>query len=240
MPVQPVQPAQANPATPATRATEGEQVQVTIQELTQKLHDREASIHQLETELHRAHIALQEQQALIDSLQQVYSARLNASESPLDRELFTTHCKVQELETQISKQITTQAMLQHTCQELEQTRDLHQTRIAELEQQTADMQEQILKQAQQTSEYETAIQHWKDRYLNSKRYLVKLQTLVEQAIPDPAMELSELIAAIQAVTVETPESDTSTSLTAATKRGVKMDVPAFLARRQRYRVRSQG
>ncbi len=214
-----------------------EQLQPTLLELGQHLTKRQAAIEQLEMELHRAHIALQEQQAMIDMLQQTHTTKPIASDSPLDQELFTANCKIQELEIQLSKQTTTQAMLQHFCQELEQTRDRHQTRIVALEHQSADMQEQILKQAQQASEYETAIQHWKDRYHNAHEYLSRLKELIEQVLPNSSAELSEILIILQAVTADSIEIE-GDRFDPAFPKGSKMDIPDFLLRRHRYRVRS--
>jgi DNA repair exonuclease SbcCD ATPase subunit len=42
------------------------------------------------------------------------------------------------------------------------------SRLSQLEQQIAEMQEQILQQAQQETEYETAVQYWKDRYFSQR------------------------------------------------------------------------
>lgn len=209
--------------------------QANMPDLMQKLAEREASIHQLETELHRAHIALQEQQALIDAFQ-TYTVRRSAgdlSDTSLDGELFTAYCKIQELETQLSKQTTSQAMLQHTCQELEQVRDRHQSRIAELETQAAVMQEQILKQAQQSSEYETAVQHWKDRYHGIQSYLTQIKHLLEQALPNPPAAIVEILTTLQTVASNTAEEPT----TPPASRSPRIDLPDFLVRRHRYRAR---
>lgn len=224
---------QVNQADPAISP---EQLQPTLLELGQHLTKRQAAIEQLEMELHRAHIALQEQQAMIDTLQQTHTTKLIANDRPLNQELFTADCKIQELEIQLSKQTTTQAMLQHFCQELEQTRNRQQTRITELEHQTADMQEQILKQAQQASEYETAIQHWKDRYRNNREYLNRLKELIEQVLPNSSAELSEILTILQTATADAEiEGD---RVDPAFPKGSKMDIPDFLMRRHRYRVRS--
>jgi len=203
-------------------------------DLTQQLENCQKVIEQLETELDRAHLELQEQQALIDNLQQASTPAPNLHNTSLDEELFTAHCKIQDLETQISKQVTTQAILQHTCHELEQARDRYHIRAQELELQTADMQEQILKQAQQASEYETAIQHWKDRYTKSQNFLKRINDLIEQMEIQPTTELTELLVAIQVV-LSSPEPENA-SLTS--NHPPKMDIPDFLARHHRYRVRS--
>lgn len=190
--------------------------------------------HQLEAELCRAHTAPQEQQALTAMLQQALTAQPIDGVSVADQELFAAHCKIQDLETQISRHHTTHVILQHTCHELEQARDRYHARTGELEQQTAEMQEQILKQAQQASEYEAAVQHWKDRCLKSQDYLRRLTTLIEKTNLNLGGELAELLITIQAM-IAIPESESSIALVS---RDTKMDLPDFLARRHRYRVRS--
>lgn len=205
-----------------------------LAELTQQLNNRQHIIEQLETELDRTHLELQEQQALITSLHSQVEAEFLNHNPSLEQELFAAHCKIQELELQISKQITTQAILQHTCHELEQGRDRYQTRAQELESQTADMQEQILQQAQQASEYETAIQHWKDRYLHGQDYLRRISEFVQHLEVHPVTELTNLLAEIQ-VLLNTPEPE---KIVLSLSRPNKMDIPDFLARHQRYRVRS--
>ena len=201
--------------------------------LAQALQARQAEIEQLETELERAHEALQIQQAQIDLLQQAHTVRQSLNESPLDGELFKAQSKIQDLETHLSRQMTNQAMLQHTCQELEQTRDRYQTRITELEQQTAEMQEQILKQAQQASEYETAIQHWKDRYTQNQTCVNRLRDLLAESLTEPSPEITEVLAQLQSITNLTETE----AATLPVSKGIKKDVPDFLMRRQRYRVR---
>jgi exonuclease VII large subunit len=221
-----------------------EQTNAILHHLQQTFSDRDASIQQLETELHRAHIALQEQQALINNLQQSNSAKPNL-DIPFDKEFFGAHSKIQTLETQLSKALTTQTILQHTYQESEQTRDRQQTRITELEHHTADMQEQILQQAQQASEYETAVQHWKDRYHQGKDYLIRLKELVEQfsQIDSPQTfsalsgELAALLAEIEPITTAPSNTETLSIPQTFTTPRTARDLPDFLARRPRYRVR---
>jgi chromosome segregation ATPase len=90
------------------------------------------------------------------------------------------------LETELAKQHQTQALLQQACFELEQEREAYLDRVAELETQTAQMQEEILKQAQQSREYQTAIQHLKDRYLYLQNQIAELhQTIESEAIDLP-------------------------------------------------------
>ncbi len=220
-----------------------EQAHTQVNELSQILSDRQAALAQLEIELQQAHIALQEQQALIDRLQQSRLLTPPLGATPAARaevppDLAIAQTKIAALENQVAKQTTTQAMLQHACQELEEERDRQQARTAELESQTADMQEQILRQAQQASEYETAVQHWKDRCLSSHSDLIKLKQLLEQVLPDPPAELAEVLAALVAATDDTTEPS-SPSLLPMTRfsRESKVDLPDFLIRRRNHKTR---
>jgi chromosome segregation ATPase len=205
-----------------------------LADLTQQLENRQHIIEQLEIELDRAHLELQEQQVRITKLQSQAETEPLSHNSSLEQELFAAQYKIQELELQISKQVTTQAILQHTCHELEQGRDRYQTRAQELELQTADMQEQILQQAQQSSEHETAIQHWKDRYLHGQEYLKRISELVQHLEVHPTTELNNLLAEIQ-ILLTAPEPEKPVL---PLSRPNKMDIPDFLARHQRYRIRS--
>lgn len=138
--------------------------------------------------------------------------------------------RIEELEAQIAKQMANQALLQQACQELEADRELSQARIADLEQQSAEMQEQILSQAQQASEYEAAVQHWKDRFYNAQEKVTRLKEVLDQ-IPDLPPEVTELFAALQTMeagrTFKTEPSNPD-----------KIDLPDFLTRRRIYRNRT--
>jgi peptidoglycan hydrolase CwlO-like protein len=137
--------------------------------------------------------------------------------------------QVQELEVQVAKQITTQAMLQQACQELERDREHSQHRIAELEQYAAEMQEQILSQAQQASEYETAVQHWKNRFYDIQDQALALKKWLEEqgsALPE---EITEFLASLEEVPTAEPQS---TPRRNPFNEDLKIDLPDFLARRR--------
>ena len=233
----------------AELAARPKQARVQVSELSQILSDRQIALKHLEAELQQAHLALQEQQALLNSLQQTRlskvtavlkvapaAAETDASTSAAD--LVAAQVKITALEAQAAKQTTAQAMLRHACQELEEERDRQQTRLSELENQTTDMQEQILRQAQQASEYETAIQHWKDRCFSSQSELLKLQSLLEQALPNPPAELSKVLATLLAAADETTEPSSPALLkTTAFNREPKVDLPDFLLRRRNHKTR---
>jgi chromosome segregation ATPase len=98
------------------------------------------------------------------------------------QDLAIAQVKVEELETQLDKQVKLQARWQQSCQELEAERDHYQIRIESLEQEVTEMQEQILRQARQASEYETAVQHWKDRSYASQEQLSEIKKLLKDAL----------------------------------------------------------
>ncbi|KGF72556.1 hypothetical protein DO97_07715 [Neosynechococcus sphagnicola sy1] len=163
--------------------------------------------------------------------------------------------KLAGLETELVRQRMLQAKLQHTCQELTAERDRHSDRTVALTQQVAEMQEQILQQAQQAKEYEAAVQHWKDRFLVSHRYALRCQDLLAQTLTDPAVIADSLTPTDPACDllppmdpdVLIPDFLMEIQPTALPESSEPMllesflspvgDLPAFLARRRRnYRV----
>lgn len=163
---------------------------------------------------------------------------VNGPTAFLEQELAIAQGKIEELETQIAKQLTAEAMLQHLCQQLELDRDQQQARMTELERQTADMQEQILRQAQQASEYETAVQHWKDRYLQNGQQLQHLKELVERLLPNPPAELAELLSTIQNSALPTIDPVSPALFPASRSTPPPVDLPDFLLRRRNKARRS--
>lgn len=215
-----------------------EQAQTKVQELTQPLSDRQISLEQLETELRQAHTALQEQHDLIEQLQRSQSSPRIPPDPSFYRDLQLAQMRMEELESQNAKHLTAQAILQQGYQELEAERDRQQARLTELERQTVEMQEQILKQVQQEREYETAIQHWKDRYLNSRDLMMKLKDLLQPLLPHPPAGVAELLAKFSTGAAEIPEpgSPVLPEFSPA-NRTSKVDLPDFLMRRRSYKNR---
>lgn len=163
----------------------------------------------------------------------------------LTHELTMTRGKIEELETQVARQVMLQARLQQTVQEFEAERDRAQARVTELEQQTAEMQEQILKQARQASEYETAVQHWKDRYLMKQRQSTQLEELLTRnltehlhavkpgANPHLTAVLTELLTLLHALPQSSAtEGGSSESIAPAPVPKPRLDLSAFLMRRR--------
>lgn len=163
-----------------------------IQSMYSRLGDRANLLNQMEAQLQQAHEALEAQQDLHASLMETQA---------LTREQNTTisalYHKIETLETQLAQQVTRAAQLQQACQELGAERDRYQCRTIELESQQSALQEQILMQAQQASEYEAAIQYWKDQWSASSRQAQQLKELLERVLPERPEEILELLMAIQ-------------------------------------------
>jgi chromosome segregation ATPase len=130
------------------------------------------------------------------------------------------------LEAELAKHLQTQAFLQQACSEMEQDREQDQRRILELENQSAEMQEQILRQAQQASEYETAIQHWKDRFYQLQNQMLSILELYDQ-LSEP---IPDAIAALLDQLPQPTASEQMQSLRRALPR--RSDLPEFLQRRR--------
>ncbi len=153
--------------------------------------------------------------------------------------------KVEELESELAHHLKSQARWQQQYQELQANHDGCQTRLTNIEQQHTEMQEQILGQARQASEYEAAVQYWKDRYVTNHRHISHLKALVEHQITTSADDesnallhgvLSEVLAVIQLIVpTETDEPPRPTAV--PSPRFSPIDVPDFLLRRT-YRTRS--
>ena len=200
-----------------------QEAQKQIRRLYRELNDRHTAINELEARL--------EGDFAIDPSLNFASTQTSDPTQSLQR--------VEELESQVVKQMATQALLQQACQELELDREQSQTRIAELERQAAEMQEQILSQAQQASEYETAVQHWKDRFYSTQDKVAQLKELLENDSADQSPELAEIFAAIQtASTIAVEPSNQLTGRTDSFNEDLKIDLPDFLTRRRTYRNRS--
>ena len=92
----------------------------------------------------------------------------------LRHELKAKQLIVDELETELDKQFKQQTQLRHHCQELAAQRDHYKRQTDDLERHNTELQEQILKQASQASEYEATIQYWKEQYLACRDQLAGL------------------------------------------------------------------
>lgn len=153
--------------------------QKTAERLRTESRNRDAAMRSLEEKLERAETMLQQREEMIVALKS--SNRPYSEKDQCIQGLSTTLLKAQrqitELENELSNQSILQAQLQHTTHELESDAKTTQSRSDQLEKQVNDLQEQVLRQAQQASEYETAIQHWKTRSVESEEWAVQVAQL---------------------------------------------------------------
>jgi uncharacterized coiled-coil protein SlyX len=193
------------------------------QTLSAELTHRQTSLTRLETELKQAYAALEEQQAIITRFQQ--TPPLNSPDHhsvlvTLNRELAIAQSRIEEL---THHQIDVGGQDQHKI---------------------AEMQEQILKQAKQASEYETAVQHWKNRCLASYSHAARLSELLspvltkfltEQSADASSVAEAEMLLVELLKLLQSPTTGTTAPLspTTAVTQSPKVDLPDFLARRRR-------
>lgn len=173
------------------------------------------------------------------------SANRGPAASELEQTLLTAQAQIKALSQEVEDRATLQARLQHTCQELTTERDSLQSRMSTLEQQNAELQEQILKQVKQISDYETGVQHWKDRYLMAQQKTAQLSFLLESLLAGQrletinATELEQML--IEGLKVaqsddregEIPTPDTVNLLDASARIAADVNIPEFLLRRRR-------
>lgn len=104
----------------------------------------------------------------------------------LAKVIAAAQAHIESLSTEIEERTTFQARLQHTCQEIMTERDQLCNRMATIEQQNAELQEQILKQMKQISDYETGLRHWKERYMATQQQFNQLKQVLKTALTHPA------------------------------------------------------
>jgi len=120
-----------------------------------------------------------------------------------------------------------------------------QPRVGQLEQQIAEMQEQILQQAQQETEYETAVQYWKDRYFSQQILSQQLQCSNLDPTAQPLHDLPDSLPAAkqlieqsveqlveQSLPVKVVAKSPNSSESLPVPRLSTVDLPEFLVRRR--------
>ncbi|HEY9639880.1 MAG TPA: hypothetical protein V6C57_05320 [Coleofasciculaceae cyanobacterium] len=221
-----------------------------IRELSTSLRQYRTSLAQLEAQIEQTHLVLEERQTRTARFQrrQTGSAEQTAI-TTLQQDLAKALRQVEALEEQIAQQSIQQTRLQQSHQELESERDRLQARETTQDQQIAEMQEQILQQAQSVTEHETAIQYWKDRYATSQRQITHIRDLVEQSLSELVIEdeashivLADLITAIQTIQpAMPPEHLELLPIALPLPRLGTVELPNFLVRRRaQSRDQTQG
>lgn len=217
-----------------------------VQALSTSLAETQERLAEVEAQLEQTSSLTDDQQnlALVLRRTQTIAAQRNTAIAALQKELALTQIKVDELETQLAKQVRTQAKWQQNCQELEAESQLQRSRIGDLEQEVAEMQDHIFHHSRQAIECETAIQHWKDRYGAAQQQLAQFRELLIQALPDLPPDLAaddpnpitltpallQLLTLIPAPIA--PETESTSALASLSSPFNPLDVPDFLIRRR--------
>lgn len=226
------------------------QTQQQVDQLTTKLEQAQKSLTDLEAQLEYAYSNLDDQQNMALTLRraQTIAAERNTRIAMLQKDLAIAQIKVEELETQLARHRQLEAKWQQSAQELEVLSERYQQQVTELKQEVTQMQEQIFQSVCQSHEHETAVQHWKDRYLASQRQLLYFKQLLDAAIPQPSPDdnfdshlpvtpaLLELLTAIQMVNA-TEQIDPVPLPSLPMPHLSTLDFPDFLIRRRSLRAR---
>ncbi len=161
-------------------------LQTRLDHLQQELGDRQDEISELNHRLSQANALIETQERVISALQQtqLQESNKNTVIEGLSKTLLNTQLSLQELEREYQAQRLQYMKMQHYNQELESRTFQQQARLQTLETQVAELQEQILHQAQQAREQETAVQHWKDRCTEAERIIEQLRRVIAQMATD--------------------------------------------------------
>jgi len=167
-------------------------------------------------------------QALAESNNTIGQFQSQLTEASIQRE---------SLEAEIIKHLSAQAMLQHSMQDMNSNRANSQGRFQDLEQQIAELQEQVLKQAGQAAEYEAAIQHWKDQSLHHQRHAVQLSGALERLLEEKDIKRAklestrseEVIPVAKELSVVAPNSNSNGNSKNSPR---SIDLPSFLLRQR--------
>ncbi len=206
--------------------------QTTADRLRASLREREVAIQSLETQLKQTHTTVAEQQEIIEALKTTgqRDSHKNQAIQNLSSTLLKAQTKIADLESKLSSAGVVQAQFRHSSQEYEAQTQTLQERSDQLEQQVAEMQEQILQQAQQASEFETAVQHWKDRCLDSEQTAAQMKHVLEHLLCDrnsnetlSEHQLENAIAEIAATLPATRFSETA-------RKSPVLDLPSIMHR----------
>jgi chromosome segregation ATPase len=211
-----------------------------IKDLSVRLRQHQADWAQLETQLAKA-------QERTHAATKPPSIALSSQVATVSQELSLSHRRIETLENQLAQQVRLHSHWQQSHQQMEAERDRLQNRLTNLEHQAAEMQEQILQQAQQATEYETAVQYWKDRYTASARQLCQIREFVEHAAQQanlavehhPHSDQAAFSDFINTLLATLPANTESSTSSIALPRLHPPELPDFLMRR-RTRIKEQG
>jgi chromosome segregation ATPase len=164
------------------------------QQLEADLRNQQQNLNLAEANLQRTKEILISQQDVLGTLQQGNGSdsSKNTVIQKMSKSLLQSQNKIEALESEVVAYRLAQAKLQHYSHEWEEKSELSQKRTSQLERQVAEMQEQILQQAQQARELETAVQHWKTRGQSSEQHVAQLREILEHLLTDRSLADLEL------------------------------------------------
>ena len=130
------------------------------------------------------------------------------------------------------------AQWKNACQELQQECDRQHRKMLALEQENTVMQEQILQQARQSNEHETAVQYWKDKYTALQQKIQEFQKFLEEKVSslnhsNGDSDFSTLLCRVQRLNKDNDEQADGNTLSAPSLHS--FSIPEFLIRRYRHR-----
>jgi uncharacterized protein involved in exopolysaccharide biosynthesis len=129
-----------------------------IQELTQQKLLLEATQQDLHTSLAETMLELAQN---AKALQKMQSSGVNS-------------------QRETNKNFSLQIVLEQTIRSLQNEYANSQNRVRDLELQIGELQEQILQQLAQATEYEAAVQHWKEKCITQQNYALQLISTLER------------------------------------------------------------
>lgn len=210
-----------------------------VRDLSTRLAEAQTHTMALSEQVKEAQALNAENTALQDKVQrsQGVIAEQNHKIATLERDVALAEANAAQLDAERLRYLKDQARWQQRCQELDAECDRHRSRTVQLEQQAADMQEDILRQTRQAGEYEATVQVWKERYRSSQRQLTQLKALIEREAPHLSSAMAEdLLHAVQLAMVS-DEDDPAPPSAIPTPQFNTVDMPEFLIRRYAFRNR---
>lgn len=141
-------------------------------------------IQELLTLQEKYQLHLQEQNTLIQNLRRekltLETQRSALEEIISDHKILSEQLETQLKECQDKNSLYLQTAWQEALQIMESDYVLGQNRIYELEHKVSELQEQVLAQAKQKNEYETALQYLQEQSLHFQQYAFQLSSALER------------------------------------------------------------
>jgi uncharacterized small protein (DUF1192 family) len=166
--------------------TEFRQKNEYIAQLEEEIEKLEQELAAIGTETANSHHSTRYESIASEQAEQILT--LEQQNQELNSCLDLVKSSNDELSAKFNQQLATLTVLQQSLADSEQNSKRSQARVAELEERVAELQEQVLKQASKASEYEAAIQHWKEQSLNHQRRALHLSGALEKLLDDKEKE----------------------------------------------------